>query len=112
MTKTGMFASFIDFKKAYDRVDRGKLWRCLEGMGLGGRLSAFLKAVYEDVSCKVKVGEGQSEPFKVTCGLRQGCILSPLLFSLYINSLITKLKKAGVGVKCRDQLCEADRISC
>ena len=53
-----MFASFIDFKKAYDRVDRGKLWRCLEGMGLGGRLSAFLKAVYEDVSCEVKVGEG------------------------------------------------------
>ena len=34
VTKTGMFASFIDFKKAYDRVDRGKLWRCLEGMGL------------------------------------------------------------------------------
>ena len=104
VTKTGMFASFIDFKKAYDRVDRGKLWRCLEGMGLGGRLSAFLKAVYEDVSCEVKVGEGRSEPFKVTCGLRQGCILSPLLFSLYINSLITKLKEAGVGVKCRGQL--------
>ena len=30
VTKTGMVASFIDFKKAYDRVDRRKLWRCLE----------------------------------------------------------------------------------
>ena len=75
VTKTGMF---IDLKKAYDRVDRRKLWRCLKGMGLGGRLLAFLKAVYEDASCEVTVGEGRSEPFKVTCGLRQGCILSPL----------------------------------
>ena len=74
VTKTGMFPSFIDFKKAYDRVDRGKLLRCLEGMGLGGRLSAILKAVYEDVSCEVNVGGGRSEHFKVTCGLRQGCI--------------------------------------
>ena len=64
-------------------MDRGKLWRCLKGMGLRGRVSAFLKAVYEDVSCEVKVREEQSEPFKVTCGLRQGCILLPLLFSLY-----------------------------
>ena len=71
---------------------------------IGGRLSAFLKAVYEDMSCEVKVGEGQSEPFKVICGLKQGCILLPLLFSLNINSLITKLKEAGVGVKCRGQL--------
>ena len=28
----GMLVSFIDFKKAYDRVDRGKLWGCLKGM--------------------------------------------------------------------------------
>ena len=40
----------------------------------------------------------------MACGLRQGCILSLLLFSLYINSLVTKLKEAEVGVKCREQL--------
>ena len=41
MSKRGMFAGFIDFRKAYDRVDREKLWGCLERMGLGGRVSAF-----------------------------------------------------------------------
>ena len=46
------------------------------------------------------MGEKCSEPFGVSCGLRQGCILSPLLFSLYVNSLVYKLKEAEVGVKC------------
>ena len=70
---------------------------------MGGRVSAFLKAVYTGMSSEVKVGEERSKPFRVACGLRQGCILSPLLFSLYINSLVSlnKLKEADVGVRCR-----------
>ena len=44
------------------------------------------------------MGEVHSKPF------RQGCILSPLLFLLYINSLVSKLKEAEVGVKFRKQL--------
>ena len=70
-------------------------------MRMGGRVSAFLKAVYTGMSSEVKVGEERSKTFRVACGLRQGCILSPLLFSLYINSLVNKLKEADVGVKCR-----------
>ena len=41
VAKRGMLAGFIDFKKAYDRVDRGKLWGCLEKMGIRGRVTAF-----------------------------------------------------------------------
>ena len=44
-----------------------------------------------------------SESFGMTCicGIRQGCVLLPMLFSLCINSLVEKLKAAGVGVECR-----------
>ena len=56
---------------------------------------------------KVKVGEVLSESFGMTCGLRQGCDLSPSLFSSYINSLVEKLKAAGVGVECRGRLITA-----
>ena len=96
VAKRGTLAGFIDFKKAYDRVDRGKLWGCLEKI--------VLKAMYSDMSCEVKVGEECSEPFGVSCSLRQGCILSPLLFSLYVNSLVNKLKDSEVGVKCGSQV--------
>ena len=73
-------------------------------MGIGGRALAFLKAAYSDVSCEVKVGAGRSDPFEVSCGLRQGCILSPLLFSLVINSIVARLKEAEDGVKCGSKL--------
>ena len=99
-----MLVSFIDLKKAYDRADRGKLWGCLKGMGLGGWALAFLKAAYSHVSCEVKVGAGHSDPFEVLCGLRQGCILFLPLFSLFINSIVARLKEAEVGVKCGSKL--------
>ena len=99
-----MFAAFIYFREAYDRMDRGKLWQCFEGMGCSGRVTRFIRAAYDGLSGQVKVGEVLSESIGMTCGLRQGCVLSPLLFSLYINSLVKELKAAGVGVECRADL--------
>ena len=53
-----------------------------------------------------------SESFGMVNGLRQGSVLSPVLFSLYINSLLDKLRKAEVGVKCKDQLILALIVVC
>ena len=63
----------------------------------------FLKAAYLGIKCEVKVGDEFIDSFVVTTGLRQGCILSPLLFSLYINSFVDFLKEARVGVECSGQ---------
>ena len=74
-------------------------------MGTGGRALAFLKAAYTNLCCEVKVEAGRGDPFEVSCGLRQGCILStPLLFSLFINLVAARLKEAEVGVKCGSKL--------
>ena len=48
----------------------------------------------------MKVEDRLSEEFSVGMGLRQGCVLSPLLFSLYINGVVTRLHDGKCGVQC------------
>ena len=93
-----MMAAFIDLKKAYDTVDWEKMLDCLEHLGLRVRLGAFLEELYSGVECEVRVSEVLSNPCEVTTGLRQGCVLSPLVFSL--NGVVEKLREAKVGVRC------------
>ena len=80
-----------------------KLWRCLVEKGLSGIVIDFLKAAYLGIRCEVEVGDEFSDSFEVITGLRQGCILSPLLFSLYINSFVDFFKEARVWVECSGQ---------
>ena len=47
---SGMLTAFIDLKKVYDRVNRKKLWSCLEGYGVNGRFLAFSKGLHGSVS--------------------------------------------------------------
>ena len=62
---------------------------CNIQLGINGKFLHFLKALYEGTTCRVKVGGEQSKEFQVNAGLRQGSVLSPLLFS--INQSITKV---------------------
>ena len=79
----GLMAAFIDYSKAYDRIDSGKLWKCLESMGVNGKFLSFLQSLYAGTSCWVKVGDRQSQVLNVNVGLCQGCVLSPVLFFVH-----------------------------
>ena len=103
---SGMVAAFIDFRKAYDRVDRMKLWDCLGQYGIGGHFLMFLKGLYNGSMSQVRINNRLGKEFAVSRGLRQGCVLSPLLFSLYINSLVSELKRRDCGVLCGGTWCE------
>ena len=99
-TQEGSFlAAFIDFSEAYDGVCRKKLWECLRGYSVSGKFLVMLQGLYLENSVEVKIGDKQSDHYSLSIGLRQGCVLSPLLFSLYINGLVVELKWKRCGVE-------------
>ena len=79
------FACFVDLEKAYDRVLRDKLWKVLQEYGVDGQLLSAIKSFYCSPEVCVRVNGKQSRPFHVGVGLRQECVLSPLLFIVYMN---------------------------
>ena len=91
--KGSMFGGFIDLKEAEDSVDRVALWNKLKCLGIGGKIFDSIKAIYSDLKCKVKVGDKCSDFFPVDVGLRQGCVLSPILYSAYVNDLMEELRR-------------------
>jgi sorting nexin-29 len=98
--KRPLFAAFIDFRKAYDCVDRQLLWRALAKMGVHGDMLSTLQGMYAHVTMRVKSGGRLGEPFPAQSGVRQGDPLSPLLFGLYIDQFeeILAAQCPGTGV--------------
>ena len=93
------YCCFIDVQKAYDRVWRQGLWKKLYDYGVRGKLWRILKNIYAKVESCVLVNEERTEFFQILLGLRQGCILSPLLFDLFINDLVEEIRRSGLGVQ-------------
>ncbi len=67
---------------------------------MNSRFLRFIQALYEGSMCRVKVNCQVSDAFEVNTGLQQGYVLSPLLFSLYINGAVKNLKEERCGVEC------------
>lgn len=85
--KKKVYAFFIDFKAAFDKVSRSSLIYKLQATGVSTKMVNFLASVYHSTQSAVWDGSELSESFETISGVKQGCLLSPLLFSLYINDL-------------------------
>jgi sorting nexin-29 len=81
------FYLFVEFKAAYDSIDRNEFFKATEEFSLPGKLGRLVKVTLENVRCRVKTQKGISDPFITRGGLRQGETLSCMLFN-------TALKKA------------------
>ena len=82
-----VYAFFVDFKAAFDKVSRQALIFKLNNIGISNKLLNFIKSVYNDTKLAVWNGEELSDYFTSESGVKQGCLLSPLLFALYLNDL-------------------------
>ena len=67
-----LYVCFIDFKKAFDLIDRYTLWLILKKYGIRGKMYKAVKSMYEVVTARVRVGDDLTEAFMSSRGLKRG----------------------------------------
>jgi hypothetical protein len=94
-TKTNFFCCFVDFRKSFDMFPRKNLWNRLEEIKVPLKLRVAAIRMYENIIAKFKNIEGWSKEINCNIGVKQGCPLSPTLFSIYIDKLEHFLEKTS-----------------
>jgi len=87
---------FIDWQKAFDRVNWTKLMQIIKETGIDWRERRLISNLYMVQSVKVRLNRGETRSVKIGRGVRQGCCLSPVLFNLY-SECLTKEALEGFG---------------
>ena len=103
-----VYGCFVDFSKAFDTVPREILLEKLSKHGIDGSIFDIIQTIYLEDTVSIKIGNQHSSPFKTNKGVRQGCVLSPLLFNIFLADLQGILDNNGDNVK----LSKTSTISC
>ena len=84
------YICFLDLEKAFDRVPRQKIWNVLYSSGVDQKLLDAIKSTYKDQRSSVLNGMNS---FACNTGVRQGSVLSPLLFIVYMNQVVLQIDR-------------------
>ena len=100
------FAAFIDFEKAFDRINRTLLFYKLLKYNITGNIYWAIKSLYANTYNSIRINSYYTDWFISDCGVRQGDTLSPTLFNIYINDLATELNELHLGINFgKNHLC-------
>lgn len=96
--RSPLYLVFIDFAKAFDTLHHQAIWHALQCKGIPPELIDRIKALYQNSTSRVLHERLLSNPIGVTTGVRQGCILSPLLFNIVLDSVMQEATRYRRGI--------------
>lgn len=98
--KKDVFLCFLDYEKAFDKVQHHKLMEILSTIDIDEKTIRCIKNLYWYQTANIKTSDGLTENILIKRGVRQGCILSPLLFNLYAEKIFQEaLESVEIGIK-------------
>jgi len=98
---------FIDYEKSFDNIERQILFNILNSRYIPDTLLKAIVDIYTQNKILIKFNNKLSKPVKINKEIRQGCPLSPTLFNIYLDEIITKWQKqdiTGIKLKKKQQL--------
>ncbi len=95
--------ALLDLTKAYDRVCRPSLLYKLAALGFPQKIIELIEELYREPNCVVKFQSTDTTKLDMPIGLRQGCVLSPYLFNIYLSHLGRELEDCGLGMQIDDK---------
>ena len=90
--------TFIDFKKAFDCINRGRMMKILKEYGVSDEVVKQLSAMYTDTKSTVRTNDGSSEFIDITTGVLQGDTLAPFLFVIMIDYVMRLAERVSGSV--------------
>ena len=112
---SSIFGCFLDASKAFDRVDHHLLFEKLLQRNLSLIVVRALLTYHLQQKVSVCWNKSSSDKFSISNGVRQGGVLSPVLFPIYLDDLLLELERAGVGCYWRHHfvsaVCYVDNIA-
>ena len=112
-----LYHVFTDFKKAFDRIWHAALWPTMKKYNISTNLIQVIENLYNKATSAVLFNSSIGDWFRTTVGVRQGCLLSPTLFNIFLKRIMTDALEDHEGtVSIRDRtitnLRFADDIDC
>ena len=93
-----LYSSFVDFEKAFDNIPRSILFDKLSKCGITGNFFNVILSMYTNNTAMVKLGQKITLPFSVDIGVRQGCVLSPTLFNIFLTDFCKSLDQKNMDL--------------
>jgi len=92
------YMAFLDFSKAFDTVWRDGLLFSAWNIGIRGMVWNLIDNLYKNVQAMVKFGNFTTDSFEIDEGVKQGCVLSPILFCIYMHQFTKLLAEHKLGI--------------